>query len=166
MKQMTEKNLKDAFAGESQASIRYHVYADRAEKEYPNVARLFRALAFAERAHATNHLRALGGVKTTADNLDTAAAGESFEINEMYPAYLAVAELQEEKQAQRSMHNAFEAERVHLSLYERAKEAVNAGHDFAGAAIHICSVCGWTVEGDAPDKCPICGTKKERFQPF
>lgn len=163
---MTEKNLKDAFAGESQASVKYQIFADRAEREYPNVARLFRALAFAERAHAASHLRALGGVKGTTENLDVAAQGEAFEITEMYPAYLSVAELQAEPSARRAMNDALEAERVHLALYERAKNAVAGGTDFDGASLHICPVCGWTAEGEAPDKCPLCGAKKERFQAF
>ncbi len=166
MKHMTEQSLKEAFAGESQASIKYQIFAERADKEYPNVARLFRALAFAERVHATNHLRALDGIKTTVENLGAAAAGESFEIAEMYPAYLAVAKLQEETNAERSMHAAMEAEKVHLALYERAKQAVTGGKDVAAEAIRICTVCGWTVEGEAPEKCPICGAKRERFQAF
>jgi rubrerythrin len=163
---MTEKNLRDAFAGESQASVKYQIFADRADREYPNVARLFRALAFAERAHAANHLRALGGVKGTTENLEVAAGGEAFEIAEMYPAYLSVAELQVEKAAEHSMSDALEAEKVHLDLYERAKVAVAGGQDFAIGNLHICPVCGWTVEGEAPDKCPLCNAKKERFQAF
>lgn len=166
MRQMTEKNLKDAFAGESQASMKYQIYADRAEREFPNIARLFRALAFAERAHAANHLRALGGVQGTEANLEAAAAGEKFEIDEMYPAYLAVSELQEEKTARRSMHDALEAEKVHLSLYEQAKAAVSTGKDFEVDRLSICAVCGWTVTGEAPDRCPLCNAKKERFQTF
>lgn len=166
MKAMTEKNLKDAFAGESQASTKYQIFADRAEREYPNVARLFRALAFAERAHAASHLRALGGLKGTLDNLGAAAEGEAFEIAEMYPAYLAVADLQEEKAAARAMSDALAAEKVHLALYERAKEAVASGRDFQGGPLAICAICGWTVEGDAPEKCPLCGARRERFQTF
>ena len=166
MRKMTEQDLLAAFAGESQASMKYQIFAEQAGKEFPNVARLFRALSFAERVHAAGHLRALGGVKGVADNLESAAAGESFEINEMYPAYLAVARLQGEKAAERAMNWAYEAEKVHLGLYERAKAAVSAGSDFAAETIQICAVCGWTVEGDAPDKCPICGANKERFQAF
>lgn len=166
MRKMTEQSLKEAFAGESQASVKYQAFADRADKEYPNVARLFRALAFAERVHATNHLRVLGGIKGTTENLEVAAGGEDFEIHEMYPAYIAIARLQEEQIAERSMQHAMEAEKVHLGLYQRAKEAVSAGTDFTAGAIHICSVCGWTVEGEAPDTCPLCGAKKERFQQF
>ncbi|MCL5108628.1 MAG: rubrerythrin family protein [Chloroflexi bacterium] len=166
MHEMTERFLKEAFAGESQASMKYQLFADRAEKEHPNVARLFRALSFAERVHATNHLRALGGIKDTVANLETGAAGESFEIREMYPAYLAVAELQEEKHARHSMADALEAERVHLSLYEAAKAAVVSGSDATVGTLQICDVCGWTVEGEAPDICPLCKARKEHFKAF
>lgn len=166
MREMTERFLKEAFAGESQASLKYGAFADRAEKEYPNVARLFRAVSYAERVHATNHLRALGGLKGTLDNLAVGAAGESFEINEMYPAYLAVAELQQEKLAKRSLGDALETEKAHLALYEAAKGAVAGGADAQVGTLQICDVCGWTVEGEAPDICPLCKAKKERFKSF
>ena len=163
---MTERFLKEAFAGESQASVKYRIYAERAEKEHPQIARLFRALSFAEQVHATNHLRALGGIKATTNNVDSGIAGESFEIQEMYPAYLAVAELQEERQAKRSMGDALETEKIHLALYETAKAAINAGGDAAFDNLWICDVCGWTGEGEAPDQCPLCKAKKERLQRF
>jgi rubrerythrin len=166
MHDMTERYLKEAFAGESQASMKYQIFAEKAEQEHPNIARLFRALSFAERIHATSHLRALGGVKGTGDNLQAGIEGESFEIKEMYPAYLAVAELQAEAAARVSMNRALAAEQVHLALYERAKAAVGAGADAQLETIHICEVCGWTAEGEAPERCPICQAKKERFQAF
>ena len=112
MRDMTREDLAGAFAGESQAHMKYKAFADVAEKEkLPNVARLFRAASYAEQAHATNHLRALGGIGKTADNLAAAFAGETFEINEMYPAYMAVAELQGEKKALGSMQDALAAEK-------------------------------------------------------
>jgi rubrerythrin len=84
--------------------MRYLIFADRAEKEgYANVARLFRAIAYAEQVHATNHYRELGDINVSPQNLQVAIDGESWEVEEMYPAYLAVAQLQEEKGAQRSM---------------------------------------------------------------
>jgi rubrerythrin len=166
VRKMTEENVKAAFAGESQASMKYQIFADKAEKEYPNIARLFRALSFAERVHATNHFRSLGGVKGTEENLDAAISGEDFEVEEMYPAYLVVAKLQEEEAARRSMDWAYEAEKVHRSLYERAKGAVVEGQDMTSGQIQICGKCGWTVEGQAPDVCPLCNAKKERFQAF
>ncbi len=167
MRQMTGDNLKAAFAGESQAHMRYLIFADKAEREgFPNVARLFRAVAFAERMHATNHLKALYGVATTRDNLQEAVGGETFEVEEMYPAYKAAAEAQEEKRAYRAMDWALEAERVHAGMYGAAREAVAGGDDAALGEVFVCGVCGWTVEGEAPDVCPICGTKHERFVKF
>jgi rubrerythrin len=135
MRPMTEEALKAAFAGESQAHMKYLVFADQADKEgRPNIANLFRAVAHAERIHATNHLKALNGVDGTAHNLEIAKAGEDFEVEEMYPAYLATAELQDEKQAQRSMRYAADAEKVHADLYAAATRAVEAGEDLEGRA--------------------------------
>jgi rubrerythrin len=167
MKDMTRTNLQAAFAGESQAHLRYTVYADLAEREgLAQVARLFRAAAFSEQIHATNHLKALGGAGKTAANLEAACAGENFEIAEMYPAYLEVAELQEEKRAQRSMHDALEAEKIHAQLYSQALEAVAGSRDVNLKTIHVCDVCGFTMEGDAPERCPVCGAVHTRFRQF
>ena len=167
MREMTQADLKNAFAGESQAHLKYLVFAEVAEREgLTNVARLFHAASLSEQIHATNHLRALGGIGSTADNLEAACGGENFEIAEMYPAYLAVAELQAEKKAQRSMHDALEAEKVHAQLYGKAIEAVGAHKDTEMAEVYVCPVCGFTMEGDAPERCPICGCVHTRFQKF
>ncbi|GAB4403337.1 MAG: rubrerythrin family protein [Anaerolineales bacterium] len=167
MKDMTKDNLKAAFAGESQAHMKYLAFADQAQKEgFANVARLFRAIAYAEQVHATNHLRTVGGLGATKDNLVTAIGGETFEVNEMYPAYLAVAREQGEKPAERSMHWALEAEKIHQAMYGEAKASVDKGVDIQIGEIWICSVCGYTVEGEPPDKCPICGARRDQFKSF
>jgi len=167
MRKMTKTNLEAAFAGESQAHMRYTIFADKAEKDgFPNVSRLFRAIAFAEQVHATNHLRALDMVGDSAANLQAAIDGETFEVEEMYPAYKAVADLQEEKNATRSINYALEAEKVHAGMYQKARQAVLTGKDAAVADLYICEVCGWTVEGEAPERCPICGAKREKFRKF
>jgi len=167
MRKMTKANLEAAFAGESQAHMKYAIFADKAKAEgFQNVSRLFEAIAYAERVHATNHYRALSGIKKSADNLQTAIDGETYEVDEMYPAFLAVAELQEEKQAKLSMHYAEEAEKIHTTMYTDAKAAVMAGKDIDVGQIHICDVCGYTGFGDAPDFCPICKAKKEKFTLF
>jgi len=167
MHKMTEENLKAAFAGESQAHMKYLAFADQAEsKGKTEIARLFRAIAYAERVHATNHLRTLGGIGDVVDNLDAAIGGETFEVHEMYPAYVAVAELQEEKAAQRSADWALQAEKVHAGMYTKAKEAALGGEDVTLGQVYVCSVCGWTGEGEPPDKCPLCGAKKEKFVVF
>ncbi len=167
MREMTKKNLQDAFAGESQAHMRYLIFADQAEAEgKPNVARLFRAIAFAEQVHATNHLKALGDVGETAENLQEAINGENFEVEEMYPAYDAVAKLQEEKAAQRSIHFAISAEKLHAGLYGNARELVLNGQDFDDDSIHVCSVCGYTGLGDAPERCPVCSAPRDQFKLF
>jgi len=164
---MTEDNLKGAFAGESQAHMRYLVFADKAEEEgRANIARLLRAIAYAEQVHAANHFNALGLLGSTADNLQAAVDGETYEVEEMYPAFNAVAELQQEKGALRSFHFALEAEKIHAGMYQKAKQAVESGNDARLGDVVVCSVCGHTVEGEAPDRCPVCGATKDKFRKF
>ena len=166
MRKMTEANLSAAFAGESQAHIKYSLFADRAEGESPTLARLFRAIAYAELVHAKNHLEALGGIRGALDNLQAAIDGETFETEEMYPAYFEVAKLQEEKAAMRSIVFARAAEKIHAGLYQEAQAAVSNGSDALVGSVHICSVCGHTVIGEAPDKCPVCAQPSSAFKKF
>ncbi len=167
MKDMTATFLREAFAGESQAHLRYLVYADVAEREgLPNTARLFRAASLSEQIHATNHLRVLGGVGTTAQNLKAAFGGENFEVAEMYPAYSEVARLQEEKGALTTMTRALEAEKVHAKLYSQAERSVETNKDVELKDVYVCEACGYTMEGDMPDRCPICGAVHTRFKKF
>ncbi len=167
MHKMTQANLEAAFAGESQAHMKYLIFADKAEREgFPNVARLFKAVAYAEQVHATNHFKALGNLGQTTANLGAAIGGETYEVEEMYPAFLAVAESQEEKAASRSNTWALETEKVHAEMYGAAKAVVEAGSDAEVGQIYVCPVCGWTGEGEPPDRCPLCGAKKEKFVTF
>lgn len=167
MRQMTDANLKNAYAGESQAHMRYLIFADAAEKDgKANIARLWRAIAYAEQVHATNHFKTLGLLHTTTENLQTSIDGEVFESEEMYPAYDKVAELQAEDKAKRSVDWAWEAEKIHAKLFDAAKATASAGQDTGGEAVYVCEVCGHTVLGEAPDKCPICGAKKEKYRKF
>jgi rubrerythrin len=160
----TTENLKAAFAGESQANRKYLAFAKKAEADgYPQVAKLFRAAAEAETVHAHAHLRVLGGVKATPENLQAAIEGEGFEFQKMYPEYVAEAEKEGNKPALNSLKYAMEVEQVHYNLYGQALKAVQTGKDMNPSRIFVCSVCGYTVEGDAPDKCPVCGAKKDRF---
>ena len=167
MRKMTEENLKAAFAGESQAHMKYLNFAEKARREgKANVARLFAAASFAEQVHASAHFRVLKGVGSTSDNLAAAAEGENFEAEEMYPAYIAVAEAQDEKGAKNSFYRALEAEKVHRSLYLQAKEAVDAGKDADLGAVYVCKVCGFTTDGACPDDCPLCGASSDQFAQF
>jgi rubrerythrin len=164
---MTQQNLQAAFAGESQAHMRYLAFSEIAEKEgRPNTARLFKAIAYAEQVHATNHLRVLGGLDQTVKNLDVAINGETFEIEEMYPVYVCDAQLQKEAEAEKSANYALEAEKIHAQMYKKAKQAVAEGKDIELAEMFICSVCGYTIEAEIPDFCPLCGVKKEAFKKF
>jgi rubrerythrin len=167
MRKMTEKSLQEAFAGESMAHTKYHIFSEIAAREgFPNVARLFQAISYAEQVHATNHGRNLGIVKKTADNIETCIQGETYEIEEMYPAYDAIAKLQGDKGAEQSIHYALEAEKIHALLYKSAKEDVGKGRDIDIAEVYICPVCGYTHVGDPPDKCPVCNVSKKQFRKF
>jgi rubrerythrin len=167
MREMTKANLESAFAGESMAHMKYHIFADKAEKEgYTNVARLLRAISYAEQVHATGHFAALGKRKGSAENLQAAIDGETYEVEEMYPAFRVVAELQKEKNALRGINYALEAEKIHAKMYQKAKHSVEAGDDIKLGDVYICDICGHTVEGEAPDYCPVCGAKKKKFKKF
>ncbi len=167
MKKMTEENVKAALAGESQAHIKYAAFAWKAETEkLPNIARAFKANSYAEQVHATNYVKTLGALGSTKDNLEAAVGGESFEIEEMYPAYVLVAQAQGEKTAEMFLKAALAAEKVHAGMYKAAREALAAGRDIEAKPIHVCSVCGFTMEGEAPDKCPVCGAPKDKFVTF
>ena len=160
----TSENLQEAFAGESQANRTYLAFAKKADAEgRPQIAKLFRAAAAAETVHAHAHLRVMGGVKTTAENLQAAIDGEGFEFQQMYPKFVAEAEGEENHAAALSFRNALAVEEIHHGLYSEALSALNAGDDLPEAPIFVCGICGNTVLSEAPDRCPVCGAPKARF---
>lgn len=164
---MTDEVLHRAFAGESQAAEKYLVFAEQAEEDgFPNIARLFRAISYAETRHARNHLGVMGGVNATADNLLEAFRSETFEIDEMYPAYRAIARAQMNHQALRSTSYAMKAEVDHQRLYADARERALAGRDIDDRPVSVCQICGHTVAGDLPDKCPVCAAGREYYRTF
>jgi rubrerythrin len=161
--------------------MRYLIYADSAKEDgMENVSRLFTAISDAERVHASHHFTTMGdvggaflvasmagfGLGSTSENLDVAIEGETFEINEMYPAYRAVAKDQGEAEAEESFKWAYMSERTHAKLFKKAKEAVDSGKDVELGSVQICQVCGYTLEGEAPEKCPVCQQSKENFEAF
>lgn len=182
MHAITATNLRNAHGGESMANRRYEIWADKAwEEGYPNIARLFHAIAYAETVHARNHFEALGGelgdfscssmavfgLNGTAQNLQGGFMGEDYEIEEMYPTNLETAKFQGETEAQRSFHYALQAEKTHREMFKNAKTTLQATQkDIDLAPVGVCKICGWTHEGDLPDKCPICGASKDKFEIF
>lgn len=161
----TEENLQSAFAGESQANRRYLFFADKAEKEgYPQVARLFRAAAEAETVHARNHFAAMDGVGSTRDNLMAGAMGEHYEFTRMYPPFIEQAESENNKRAQVTFEYANEVEQIHHGLFEKTLKAFDAGQQLKDEPYFVCQVCGNTVAGEAPEKCPICGAPRDKFK--
>ena len=160
----TQDNLQDAFAGESQANRMYLAFSDKAEQEgKPQIAKLFRAAAAAETVHAHAHLRALGGIKSTAENLQTGIDGEGHEFRNMYPPFVEEAEKEGNKPAVFTFKNAMAVEGIHHGMYSEALETLKQGNDLPSGDIYVCAVCGNTVYGEAPDKCSICGVPKEKF---
>ena len=159
----TTENLETAFAGESQAFQKYTNFADKADKEgFPNVARLFRTAAQAERIHAGGHLAALEGIGSTVENLKAAIAGETYEYSEMYPPMLDQA-VSDDHGARRMFGMALKAEEVHAQLYQKALQAVEQGNDLAETDFYLCPVCGHIEFGSPPDICPICGAPADKF---
>ena len=178
---MTAENLRSAYGGESMAHMRYLIWGESAEKEgFTRIAKLFKAVSYSEWVHARNHFTVLDGetgdhrvtaggvfgLKGTAENLTGGFMGEEFEIEQMYPVYLKVAEFQDEKGAVRSFRWALEAEKIHAMLFHRAHEAALAGKDVDIDSFFICAVCGHTATDEEPDICPICGARKEAYKEF
>jgi len=159
----TTNNLKEAFAGESQANQKYRAFAKKAERDgFPNIAKLFQTTSEAERIHAEGHLKALDGIGSTAENLQTAINGETYEFTEMYPPMVKQAETDIPK-AKRMFGYAVEAEEVHAKLYALALEAVENGKDLEVADFYLCPVCGNVEFGKPTEDCPICGTKASKY---
>ncbi len=157
----TEQNLRDAFAGESQANRKYLAFAKQAEKEgYPQAAKLFRAAAEAETVHAHAHLKALGDVGSTKENLQTAVNGETHEFKEMYPVMIQEAQDEGRKAAERSFRFANEVEKIHAGLYQKALDHLESMDE---VDYYVCPVCGYTAEVQPPDTCPVCGAKGRTF---
>ena len=158
-----EQFLKEAFAGESQANRKYLAFAEKADKEgYPQAARLFRAAAEAETVHAHNHLRALKGIGSTTQNLEAAIAGETFEFKQMYPGMIEAAGAAGNKAAERSFNYANEVEKVHASLYTKLLDSLGKSQE--NYSYYVCATCGYTAEQDAPEVCPVCGSKGAMFK--
>jgi rubrerythrin len=161
----TTQNLKDAFSGESQANRTYLAFSKKAEQEGLNqVAKLFRAAAYAETVHALNHLEIIGKTKSSLENLKTAVSGETFEFDEMYPKYIETAKQEGNKKAKWSFDVANKVEKIHAQLFSKAIEALEGNKMPTNTDYYVCEVCGNTVEGSAPERCPICGAPKKEFK--
>jgi len=159
----SEDNLKEAFAGESQANRKYLAFAAKADQEgFPQAAKLFRAAAEAETVHAHAHLRALKGIKSTKENLMEAVAGETHEFKSMYPGMIEAAKAEGNKEAERTFHFANEVEKIHAKLYQQMLEGLGGAQE--SYSYYVCPVCGFTAEKEAPETCPICGAKGKMFK--
>jgi rubrerythrin len=161
----TTGNLQTAFAGESQANRKYLFFAEQADKEgHPQIARLFRATAEAETVHARKHLTVLEGIKSTVDNLQAAIGGEHHEFTQMYPEFIQQAETESESKAVNSFDLANRVEKLHHGLFQAALDTLKKNQALEDKTFCVCQVCGNTVEGEAPDKCPVCGAPSTMFK--
>jgi rubrerythrin len=161
----SDDNLKEAFAGESQANRKYTAFSRKAEQEgYIQIAKFFRAAAEAETVHALNHLRVMKGIGSTLDNAKVAKEGEVYEHTRMYPEFIKIAEAEDRKDARQTFHYANETEKKHAQFYQRAIEALGKGKDLDRNEYFVCQTCGYTVEGEAPEVCPICGSPKSMYK--
>ncbi len=161
----TEGNLQSAFAGESQANRRYLFFAGKAEKEgHTQIARLFRAAAEAETVHARNHFVAMDGIGSTRENLLAGVVGEHYEFTRMYPSFIEQAEIENNKRGQISFEYANEVEHIHHDRFQETLTALEAGQPLKDEPYLVCQVCGNTVAGEAPERCPICGAPRDRFE--
>ncbi len=161
----TNENLRDAFAGESQANRRYLFFAEKADEVGDKqLARLFRAAAEAETVHARNHLRVSGDIKSDKENLGAAIGGENYEFTQMYPGFIKQAQAEKNKAAVNSFDLANKVEQIHHRLFQGALKSLKSGKSLGDASYFVCQVCGNTVEGEAPERCPICGAPRNRFK--
>lgn len=162
--QKSLENLKNAFAGESQANRRYLAFSQKADEEgFSQAAKLFMAAAEAETVHALNHVRIMGEVNTTTQNLDAAISGETFEYKKMYPEFLKTSKEEQNTQTTWSLNVANQVEKIHADLFTEAANLLKTGRELPKVDYYVCSVCGNTVENEAPEKCPICGNPKSKF---
>ena len=165
MEYKTEENIKEAFAGESAAAQRYMLFAEKAEKEgQPQAAKLFRATAEAEMVHARNHLNAMDGIGSTKDNLLAASLGERAEFTGMYPAFIEKAQQERNDRAERTFDWANKVEKIHYGYFDKAYQEIKEDKKLEDVTYYVCQVCGNTVTGSAPDKCPICGAPGRSFK--
>lgn len=167
MKKITQQNIKNAFSSESEDYMKYLIFAEKAKEEgFSNVARLLQTIAYAERVHARKYLLCLDGLSNTEENLKASLDNEKFQVEELYPSLFEVAGIQNEVEAQIGFHGSQETEQVHAKLLQKALDSVHQNKDVTIGDIHICKNCGYTLEGEPPTNCPICGMPRERFKEF
>jgi len=157
----TEKNLYEAFVGEAKACLRLLGYAEQADKEeLPHLANLFRAISAAERVHALKHLRLLKIVEDTQTNLENSFEREISITENIYPEMIRVAGEEKNRAAQISFSHARDSEEFHAILYKKALDHMMEDRE---VSYHICGVCGYVIDDDPPETCPVCNAKKEMF---
>ncbi len=164
----TEKNLLEAFAGESQARNKYTFFASKAKKEgYVQISNIFSETAANEKEHAEIWYKILTGIGTTIDNLKEAAEGESYEWNEMYPSFAKTAREEGFDEIAELFEGVAAIEKEHEERYRKLLKNIEDKIVFSreGDCIWQCSNCGHIVIGkEAPEVCPVCNHPRDYFQ--
>ena len=165
----TERNLMEAFAGESQARNKYTYYASKAKKEgYEQIAAIFLETAENEKEHAKMWFKLLNnGIPSTAENLKAAAAGENFEWTDMYDRFAKEAREEGFEQIAKLFEGVGQIEKEHEERYKKLLENLEDGLVFSkdGDKIWKCRNCGHICIGkDAPEVCPVCAHPKAYFE--
>lgn len=163
MGEKTQRNLYQAFVGEAKAHRRLLAYARKADEEgYPDIARLFRAVAYAEGIHADKALRLLGDVvvKDTETNLQMSFERESAASQNAYPRFIQEAEEEGDQRAALAFSQARDVEEMHARLY---KGAIGCMLREEPCTYYVCEVCGYVAEGKPEDECPVCGARPDKF---
>ena len=156
--------LYQAYVGEAKAALRLKVFADKAEKEgYPQIAKLFRVIAFSEEIHGTRALKLLREVKSTEENLAASFESEQKVAGVAYDEFIKLAEKAGNKAAVLHFSQSRDVEEVHAKLY---KEAMTHFLEARETTYYVCKVCGYVSDGVLPEECPFCGAKKEMFDRF
>jgi rubrerythrin len=158
----TDDNLKAAFEGECKAYMKYLAFAGAAEKEgQRQIAKLFRALAEAEKVHALNHFAIMGEARGVEQNATSAVDSETYEFTQMYPAFIKQAEQDSHSRAAASFRGASAVEKIHSGLLNNALSSIGRSRE---EDYYVCTVCGNTVPGTMPDKCSVCGAASDKFK--
>jgi rubrerythrin len=155
--------LREAFSGEAKAALRLKLFAERAAEEgYPQIAALFRAIARSEEIHGARALRLLAALKTTEENLAASFTSEQGVAEVAYAGFVRVAEAAGDRPAALHFSQSRDVEESHAALYKDAMNNLLAERE---ANYHVCTVCGYVVDGIPPDACPVCGASADRFGP-
>ena len=160
----TKEALQQAYAGEAKAALRLRVFAEKADQEgYPQIAKLFRVIAWSEEIHGARALKVLKAIGTTEENLAESFQSEQGVAEVAYNRFVKEAEAEGNQAAVIHFSQSRDVEETHAKLY---KEAMNHLQEERETTYHVCLICGYVADGVLPETCPVCGAGKEKFKTF